>query len=208
MVHDIMGLDRALPWLSLAFAVGYLAGSIPVGLLLARAFGLPDPRGIGSGNIGATNVLRTGNKAAAAATLLLDAAKGAVPVLVFLGWGDLAAQAAGLGAMLGHCFPVWLRFRGGKGVASFLGVLLALHWPSGAMACVTWLAGAALTRRSSVGALAATLSAPLWLIVFDRWEAVLVALILAALVWARHHGNIRRLIAGTEPRIGAGGGKR
>ena len=204
MLHDIMGLERALPWLGLAFACGYLAGSVPFGVLIARALGLGDLRRIGSGNIGATNVLRTGNRAAAAATLLLDAAKGAVPVALFLGWGDLAAQAAGAGAFLGHCFPVWLRFRGGKGVATFLGVLLALHWPAGLCALATWAAAAALTRRSSVGALAASALAPLWLVLFARWEAVLVVSVLAALLWLRHAANIGRLLRGEEPRIGGG----
>jgi glycerol-3-phosphate acyltransferase PlsY len=202
MFHDIMGLERALPWLIGALAAGYLSGSIPFGVLVARLFGLGDLRKLGSGNIGATNVLRTGNKLAAAATLLLDAAKGAVPVWIFLGWGDLAAQAAGLGAFLGHCFPVWLAFRGGKGVATWLGVMLAIHPLTGAALCLTWLAGAAVSRISSVGALAAAASGPLWLILFDRWEAVLLGIILGALVWLRHHANIRRLLRGEEPRIG------
>jgi len=197
-----MGLEHALPWLIGALAAGYLSGSIPFGLLVARLFGLGDLRRIGSGNIGATNVLRTGNKAAAVATLLLDAAKGAVPVWIFLGWGDLAAQAAGLGAFLGHCVPVWLWFRGGKGVATWLGVMLAVHPLTGAALCVTWLAAAAVSRISSVGALTAAASGPLWLILFDRWEAVLLGIILGALVWLRHHANIRRLLRGEEPRIG------
>jgi len=204
MLHDIMGLERALPWLAAAFGTGYLLGSIPFGLLLARLFGLGDLRRIGSGNIGATNVLRTGNRAAAALTLGLDAGKGALPVLWFLGWGDLAAQAAALGAILGHCFPVWLGFRGGKGVATFLGILLALYWPAGLGALATWAAAAGLSRISSVGALAASASAPLWLIGFGRWEAVLAALVLTGLVWLRHGANIARLIRGTEPRIGGG----
>ena len=203
MLHDIMGLDRALPWLIAALAAGYLAGSIPFGLLLSRTLGLGDPRRIGSGNIGATNVLRTGSKGAAALTLLLDAAKGAAPVLAFLSWGDLAAQAAGLGAFLGHCFPVWLGFRGGKGVATFLGIVLALHWPAGLAVCATWLAAAGLSRISSVGALAAAASAPLWLVALSRWEAVLAAALLAGLVWLRHRANIARLIRREEPRIGA-----
>lgn len=203
MLHDIMGLERALPWLLTALACGYLAGSIPMGVLISRVFGLGDLRRIGSGNIGATNVLRTGNRAAAALTLVLDALKGAIPVLAFLSWGDLAAQAAGLGAFLGHCFPVWLRFRGGKGVATFLGIVLALHPFSGVATCATWLAAAAVSRTSSVGALVACASAPLWLMLFQRWEAVLLAALLAALVWARHSDNIRRLVAGTEPRIGS-----
>ncbi|MEO1459961.1 MAG: glycerol-3-phosphate acyltransferase, partial [Pseudomonadota bacterium] len=150
-----MAPDRALPWLALAFSLGYLAGSVPFGLLVARLFRLGDLRAIGSGNIGATNVLRTGNRAAAALTLLLDALKGAVPVLLFLSWGDLAAQCAGLGAFAGHCLPVWLRFRGGKGVATWFGIAFALHWPAGAVLAAVWLAGARATRISAVGALAA-----------------------------------------------------
>jgi glycerol-3-phosphate acyltransferase PlsY len=202
MLHDILGLERALPWLALAFAAGYALGSVPVGVVLARMFGLPDPRGLGSGNIGATNMLRTGHRWAALATLLLDGAKGLVPAAGFLAWGDLAAQAAGAGALIGHCFPVWLRFRGGKGVATFLGVLLGLHWPAGLCVCLTWIVSATLTRISSVGALAATASAPLWLMGFGRWEAVLAAILLAAVVWIRHAGNIARLAKGTEPRFG------
>ncbi len=202
MFHDIMGLERALPWLMLALGCGYLAGSIPFGMIVARLFRLGDLRDIGSGNIGATNVLRTGNRPAALATLLLDVSKGAVPVAIFLGWGDLAGQAAGLGALLGHCFPVWLRFRGGKGVATWFGILLAIHPLTWAALCLTWLAAAALTRISSVGSLTAAASGPLWLIVFDRWEAVLLAIILGVLVWLRHHANIRRILRGEEPRIG------
>ncbi|MGR3717967.1 MAG: glycerol-3-phosphate 1-O-acyltransferase PlsY [Thermohalobaculum sp.] len=199
----MMGLERALPWLMLALGCGYLAGSIPFGMIVARLFRLGDLRQIGSGNIGATNVLRTGNKPAALATLLLDASKGAAPVWIFLSTsGDLAAQAAGLGAFLGHCFPVWLRFRGGKGVATWFGIMLAIHPLSWAALCLTWLAASALTRISSVGALAAAASGPLWLIVFDRWEAVLLAIILGVLVWLRHHANIRRILRGEEPRIG------
>ncbi len=205
MFHDIMGIERALPWLMLALGCGYLAGSIPFGMIVARLFRLGDLRQIGSGNIGATNVLRTGNKPAALATLLLDAAKGAVPVVIFLGWGDLAGQAAGLGAFLGHCFPVWLRFRGGKGMATWFGIMLAIHPLSWAVASLTWLAVAALTRVSSAGALAAAASGPLWLIVFGRWEAVLLAIVLGVLVWLRHHANIRRILRGEEPKIGKQG---
>ena len=202
MFHDIMGLERALPWLMMALGCGYLAGSSPFGMIVARLFRLGDLRRIGSGNIGATNVLRTGNRPAALATLLLDALKGAAPVLIFLGWGDLAGQAAGLGALIGHCFPVWLRFRGGKGVATWFGIMLAIHPLSWAALCLTWLAAAALSRISSLGALAAAASGPLWLILFDRWEAVLLAIILGVLVWLRHHANIRRILRGEEPRIG------
>lgn len=205
MLHEIMGIERALPWLLGAFVCGYAIGSIPFGIVLARFFGLGDLRKIGSGNIGATNVLRTGNKAAAALTLLLDFAKGLVPVLLFLNWGDLAAQAAGVGAVLGHCLPVWLRFRGGKGVATFLGVLAGLHWPAWVLVCATWLVAAALTRISAVGALVAAAAAPAWFLVFGRLEAVLAVIFLAIWIWVRHHQNIARLIAGTEPRIGKRG---
>ena len=206
MLHDVMAWERALPWLALAFACGYLIGSVPVGLLVSRVFGIVDPRRIGSGNIGATNVLRSGSKRAAALTLLLDMAKGALPVLVFLTlWGDLAAQAAGVGAIVGHTLPVWLRFRGGKGVASFLGLTLALHPPGGALVCATWLAAAFLSRISSVGSLAAAASAPLWYYLLGRPEAVLVVAAVAVWVWVRHADNIGRLLRGHEPRIGAGG---
>ncbi|MEL6219356.1 MAG: glycerol-3-phosphate 1-O-acyltransferase PlsY [Pseudomonadota bacterium] len=202
MLHDIMGLDRALPWLLGAFLAGYLVGSVPFGILVSRLFGLADPRTVGSGNIGATNVLRSGHKAAAAVTLLLDALKGAVPVLLFLFWGDLAAQAAGLGALIGHCFPVWLRFRGGKGVATFLGLVAALYWPAGAAAALTWLVAAGASRISSLAALVSAASAPVWLWGLGRLEAVLAVALAAVLVWARHHANIGRLLRGEEPRIG------
>ncbi|MGF1503336.1 MAG: glycerol-3-phosphate 1-O-acyltransferase PlsY [Paracoccaceae bacterium] len=204
MFHDILGFDRALPWLLTAWAVGYLIGSVPVGVLVSRAFGLPDPREHGSGNVGATNVLRTGHRGAAALTLLLDGAKGAGPVLGFLAWGDLAAQAAGLGALIGHILPVWLGFRGGKGVATALGIVLALHWPTGLVCLAVWLAAAGLSRISSAGALAAMAAAPLTLVLFDRWEAVLVASLIAATVWLRHLGNIARILRGTEPRLRMG----
>lgn len=203
MIHDLQLIQTSLPWLLQALAAGYLVGSIPVGVILSRLMGLGDLRKIGSGNIGATNVLRTGSKTAAALTLLLDMAKGLAPVVIFLGWGDLAAQAAAIGAVLGHCLPVWLWFRGGKGMATFVGVILGLYWPAGLLVCVTWLAAVALTRISSVGALTAAASAPLWLWLFDRPEAVLAAAGLAAWIWLRHHGNIRRLAAGREPRIGS-----
>ena len=202
MLHVIMGFERALPWLISALVVGYLSGSIPFGVLVAQLFGLGDLRQIGSGNIGATNVLRTGNKLAAATTVLLDALKGAVPVAVILSmYGDLPAQAAALGAFLGHCFPVWLRFRGGKGVATWFGIMLAIHPLTWMMLCLTWLAAAFLTRISSVGALAASASAPLWLILFGRWEAVLLAIVLGVLIWLRHYANIWRILRGEEPRI-------
>jgi glycerol-3-phosphate acyltransferase PlsY len=192
--------------LALTVLLAYLAGSIPFGVLIARALGLGDLRKIGSGNIGATNVLRTGNKRAAAATLLLDAAKGAVAVLAARYFaGETAAMVAGLAAFLGHLYPVWLGFRGGKGVATFLGVMLALAWPVGLLACATWAAVAAVFRYSSLAALAAAASAPLWLLLLGPRQAVWLALALAALVFLRHRANIARLLAGSEPRIGAKG---
>jgi glycerol-3-phosphate acyltransferase PlsY len=185
---------------------GYLFGSVPFGLLLTRLAGLGDIRAIGSGSIGATNVLRTGNKGLAAATLLLDAAKGAFAVGVFryLGPPD-AALWAGLGAVFGHLFPVWLGFKGGKGVATGLGVLLAASWPVGVTACAVWLIVAAATRMSSLAALAALAAAPIAAVFLADSKIVWLALAIAVLVIARHHENIRRLLAGTEPRIGQGG---
>ncbi|MFW8595570.1 glycerol-3-phosphate 1-O-acyltransferase PlsY [Cribrihabitans neustonicus] len=184
-------------------AAGYLLGSVPFGLLVTRAFGLGNLRQIGSGNIGTTNVLRTGSKAAAALTLILDGGKGAAAVLLArsLAGGD-AAQIAGLAAFLGHCFPVWLGFKGGKGVATFLGLMLALAWPAGIAACLTWLAAAALSRISSLGALVSAASAPLWALVLGYPQAAALAAVLAIIVFVRHHANIARLRAGTEPRIG------
>jgi acyl phosphate:glycerol-3-phosphate acyltransferase len=183
--------------------LSYLLGSIPFGVVITRAFGLGDLRQIGSGNIGATNVLRTGNRPAAAATLILDAAKGGVAVLVARATvGPDAAQVAALAAFLGHLYPVWLGFRGGKGVATFLGTLLALAWPVGLAVCATWAVSAAVTRISSLSALIAAALAPAWLILFERAEMVVLAVILATLVYIRHAANIARLRDGTEPRIG------
>jgi glycerol-3-phosphate acyltransferase PlsY len=192
--------------LAIAAAVlGYLLGSIPFGLLLTRAAGLGDIRRVGSGNIGATNVLRTGRKGLAAATLLLDFAKGAAAVLL---GGMLAGPPGvfigGLCAVLGHLFPVWLGFRGGKGVATGFGVLIAANPLVGVLAGVVWLAVAALLRMSSAASLAAFVAAPLLAWALDPSPALLaLALVTAALIFVRHHTNIRRLLAGTEPRIGA-----
>jgi glycerol-3-phosphate acyltransferase PlsY len=189
-----------------ALVGGYLLGSIPFGLLLTRAAGLGDIRQVGSGNIGATNVLRTGRRALAAATLLLDGGKGAAAVLlVGAAAGREAALLAGFGAVLGHLFPVWLRFRGGKGVATGLGVLIAAAWPVGLAACAVWLALAATLRMSSVASLGALAVAPLlgWGIAGP--PVALLALAVAVLVYPRHGANIRRLLAGTEPRIGRRG---
>ena len=189
--------------LAVGFLVAYLIGSIPFGLLLTRAAGLGDVRKIGSGNIGATNVLRTGNKAVAAATLLFDIGKGFVAVA--LGWRfggpDLAVLAA-YGAILGHCFPVWLRFRGGKGVATFLGVVTGLAWPLGLACAATWVAAVLITRRSSVGGLLAALAAPVAAYVMGDQQIFEATAIMALLVCVRHHENIRRLIKGEEPKIG------
>jgi len=203
MLHTIMGAERAMPWLALALGCGYLIGSIPFGIIIARLLGLGDLRRIGSGNIGATNVLRTGNKAAAFATMIFDALKGALPVLLFLNWGDLAAQAAGLGAIIGHCFPVWLRFRGGKGMATYIGIMLGLSPIVGVLVCATWLVAAALTRMSSAAALVASALGPLWMIITGHLEGSLLAIVLGGLVWARHHANIARILRGEEPRIGS-----
>ena len=199
-----MPLFETAPGLLALWAViGYLLGSVPFGLVLARLMGLGNLREIGSGNIGATNVLRTGSKAAAALTLLLDGGKGAAAVLLARGLaGEDAAQLAGLAAFIGHCYPVWLRFQGGKGVATFLGLLLALAWPVGIAACVTWLVAAALARISSLAALVAAGLAPLWAALLGQGVAVMLAICLAALILWRHRGNIARLVAGTEPRIG------
>ena len=184
--------------------LSYLLGSIPFGVVITRAMGLGDLRQIGSGNIGATNVLRTGNKGAAAATLVLDAAKGGVAVLIARRLvGEDAAQIAALFAFLGHLYPVWLGFRGGKGVATFLGTLLALAWPVGLAACATWAVTAAVSRISSLSALVAAALSPVWLLVFGQSQMLLLVILLAALVFWRHAANIARLRAGTEPRIGA-----
>jgi glycerol-3-phosphate acyltransferase PlsY len=189
--------------LVLAVLLGFALGSIPFGLALTRAAGLGDVRKIGSGNIGATNVLRTGRKDLAAATLLLDAGKGAGAVLLAGWWfGPLAAPVAGVAAVVGHMFTPWLGFAGGKGVATGLGVLIGAAWPVGLLACATWLAVAAIARISSLSALVAFAAAPLYaLALADRWTAAAAAAI-AAFVYLRHAGNIRRLLAGTEPRIG------
>jgi glycerol-3-phosphate acyltransferase PlsY len=183
--------------------LGYLLGSIPFGLLLTKVAGLGDIRGIGSGNIGATNVLRTGRKGLAAATLILDGLKGAVAVLLAdaLIGSDLALLA-GLAAVLGHLFPIWLGFKGGKGVATGLGVLIAAAWPIGLLACAVWLLVAATARISSLAALAAFAAAPCAALVAEDFSVVKLAFTIAVLVFVRHQANIRRIFAGTEPRIG------
>ena len=194
----------SLPLLTLIALLAYLLGSVPFGMVITRAMGLGDLRRIGSGNIGATNVLRTGNRGAAAATLVLDAGKGAVAVLLArAAVGEDAAQLAALCAFLGHLYPVWLRFKGGKGVATFLGILLALAWPVGLAACATWAATAAVTRVSSLSALMAAALSTLWLLLFHQGQIFLLVVVLTLLVYQRHSANITRLRAGTEPKIGA-----
>ncbi|MDW4550169.1 glycerol-3-phosphate 1-O-acyltransferase PlsY [Defluviimonas sp. D31] len=189
--------------LILAGVLGYLLGSIPFGVVLTRLMGLGDLRKIGSGNIGATNVLRTGNKGAALATLILDGGKGAAAVLAARALaGEDAAQLAGLAAFLGHLFPVWLGFKGGKGVATFLGTLLALALPVGLAACATWLATAVVSRISSLSALVAAALAAVWAALLGHGDMVVLIVLLAILVFVRHAPNIARLRAGTEPRIG------
>jgi len=195
---------------SLALLVGYLIGSIPFGLLLTRAAGLGDVRSIGSGNIGATNVLRTGRKGLAAATLLLDLLKGTVAVLVvyevakrFVAFDAYhLSYVAGLGAFLGHVYPVWLRFAGGKGVATFIGVLAGLHIPAAVVFGLVWLLVAAATRYSSLAALTGTVAVVVYYVAFGQ-AGLLFILVMAVLIFLKHEGNIRRLLAGEESRIGA-----
>jgi glycerol-3-phosphate acyltransferase PlsY len=189
--------------LLIAFVGGYLLGSIPFGLVLTKLAGLGDIRSIGSGNIGATNVLRTGNKPLAIAVLLLDSGKGAVAVLLALALlGPAATPVTALGAVIGHLFPVWLRFKGGKGVATTLGTLLALAWPVGLIACAIWLGIALIFRISSAAALTAVAVAPIAALLLRGSSLAVFVLIVAALVWFKHAENIRRLLAGTEPRLG------
>lgn len=185
------------------FIVGYLLGSIPFGLLITRAAGLGDVRSIGSGNIGATNVLRTGRKELAALTFLLDALKGSVAVWIAMRWGLNAALVAGFAAFLGHLFPVWLSFKGGKGVSTYIGVLLALAWPGLIAFAIVWLAMAFLTRYSSLAGLVATLATPIFLFFYGASAAAGLFILMTALVFWKHKPNIERLLAGTESKIGA-----
>lgn len=195
--------EASMPTLALWAVIGYLLGSIPFGMVLSKLMGLGNLREIGSGNIGATNVLRTGSKKAAALTLLLDGAKGAVAVLLARAMvGEDAAQIAALFAFLGHCFPIWLGFKGGKGVATFLGLMLALVWPVGLACCATWLVIALLSRTSSLAALVAAGSSTGWMLFLSDGRAFFLGVALTCLVYARHYANIKRLRAGTEPKIG------
>ena len=186
-----------------ALAVGYLLGSIPFGLILTKLAGHGDLRDIGSGNIGATNVLRTGNKALAALTLILDLLKGTAAVLIGARFGQDAALLGGLGAILGHLFPIWLGFRGGKGVATYIGVLLGLYWPAAIVFCAIWLLVALITRYSSLSALVASAAAPCLLVLVGETRIAVLFLIFTLLLYWRHADNIGRLLRGQEGRIGA-----
>ncbi|MBN9007460.1 MAG: glycerol-3-phosphate 1-O-acyltransferase PlsY [Rhizobiales bacterium] len=188
----------------LALAIGYLFGSIPFGMILTRMAGTQDLRSIGSGSIGTTNVLRTGRKDLAAATLIGDMLKGTVAVLITgLAWGPSAAMLAALGAFIGHLFPVWLKFRGGKGVATYIGVLLGLFWPAALIFCAIWLIVALTTRYSSLSALIASLVAPLVLWWLGQPQLATLFAVLTLLLWFAHRENIRRLVGGRESKIGA-----
>lgn len=185
-----------------ALVLGYLLGSIPFGIVLTKLTGAGDLRQIGSGNIGATNVLRTGRKGLAAATLLLDMAKGAAAVCIAREIGDGFALLGGVGAFFGHLYPVWLKFRGGKGVATLMGISLAIQWPIGLVFAVVWLAALGLTRYSSVGGMAAALAAPIMAFVIGNMAAGVALFGLALMVVWKHSDNIKRLVAGTEPKVG------
>jgi len=198
---DLVAFSQGWPYLIGALAFGYLLGSMPFGVLMARVFGLGNLREVGSGNIGATNVLRTGSKKAAIFTLVLDMLKGTVAVLIAAQWGHLTAAAAGFGAFIGHCFPVWLRFKGGKGVATFLGAFIGLHWPTFLVMGATWLVVAFITKLSSLSALIAAAAAPIILALFGANEYVWISVPMALLLWWRHSENISRLLKGEETKI-------
>ena len=196
-------ITSSIQMLILAGVLGYLLGSVPFGMVVAKVMGLGNLRDIGSGNIGATNVLRTGNKKAAALTVIFDVGKGAVAVLLARAFiGEDAAQIAGLAAFLGHLFPIWLGFRGGKGVATFLGILLALYWPLGLAACATWLFIALTLRISSLAALVAAGMTPFFMFIMNQGLMLLLGIVLVFLIYVRHAANLKRLKAGTEPKIG------
>jgi glycerol-3-phosphate acyltransferase PlsY len=189
----------------IAVVVGYFMGSIPFGLILTRLAGLGDVRDIGSGNIGATNVLRTGNKGLAAATLLLDAGKAAAAVLIvryFVPFPEMVSFLAGMAAFIGHLFPVWLRFKGGKGVAAYIGVMLATNWIVGLLFCFVWLFLAWTRKFSSLAAMTAAATAPIFAFIWSGVELAAIAALMSVLLIYKHQPNIRRLIEGTEPRIG------
>ncbi len=199
---DPFNWNLALPYYLAALIFGYLVGSIPFGLIFTRLAGLGDVRSIGSGNIGATNVLRTGNKGVAVATLIADLSKGTIPVLIGLQWGPDTGIIAGFGAFLGHILPVWLRFRGGKGVATYIGVLLGLFWPAALCFCAIWLAVAALFRISSLAALIAAAAMPAVLFWFGRGQEMELFIVMSIIIFITHRANVFRLVKGEEARIG------
>ncbi|MEQ8658099.1 MAG: glycerol-3-phosphate 1-O-acyltransferase PlsY [Hyphomicrobiales bacterium] len=205
---DPINLAASAPYFLAAFLFGYLLGSIPFGLVLSKLAGLGDVRSIGSGNIGATNVLRTGRKDVAAATLLLDAGKGFAAVLLAAQFGPGTAALAAIGALVGHCYPIWLKFKGGKGVATFLGVVLALSWPHALLFAMVWLGMAFAMRYSSLAALVATVCVPLAAFLFPEGSFLgafaigEVTAIMVILIWWKHRANITRLIKGKESKIG------
>ena len=193
----------AWPYILTAFTFGYLCGSIPFGLLIPKLAGLGDVRNIGSGNIGATNVLRTGNKAVALCTLLADVMKGTIPVLVAAQWGPDMAIVAALGAFLGHVLPIWLKFKGGKGVATFIGVQLGLYWPVALIFMAVWLIVALLFRYSSLSALVASVVAPIAAVMLHEWQIAELLTFMTVIIFFTHRANIGRLFKGEEARIGA-----
>jgi len=199
---DPISWADAAPFYAAALIVGYFLGSIPFGLFFTRVAGLGDIRDIGSGNIGATNALRTGNRWVAGGTFLGDMGKGALAVLLARQFGPDMAIIAGFGALIGHIFPVWLRFKGGKGISTYIGILLALSWPVGLLFCATWLAVTLTFRISSLSALVASLLSPVYFAWLDQWQMVELSIVLVFLVFFAHRENIARLLAGTEPRIG------
>ena len=198
----IPALELGLMNIFLVILFAYLIGSIPFGIIISKIMGLGNLRDIGSGNIGATNVLRTGNKLAAILTLIFDLLKGAISVIItYYIFNDTTAQIAALSSFLGHCFPIWLKFKGGKGVATFIGISLALYWPAGILICLTWVLTAFLSRISSLSALISSLSSILWVWVLGAPSAVFIMTVLTILIWYRHIENIKRIIKNTEPKI-------
>lgn len=198
----IPALELGLMNIFLVILFAYLIGSIPFGIIISKIMGLGNLRNIGSGNIGATNVLRTGNKLAAILTLIFDLLKGAIAVIItYYIFNDTTAQIAALSSFLGHCFPIWLKFKGGKGVATFIGISLALYWPAGILICLTWILTAFLSRISSLSALISSLSSILWVWILGVPSAVFVMTVLTILIWYRHIENIKRIIKNTEPKI-------
>jgi len=195
-------LELGLINIFLVILFAYLIGSIPFGIIISKIMGLGNLRNIGSGNIGATNVLRTGNKLAAILTLIFDLLKGAIAVIItYYIFNDTTAQIAALSSFLGHCFPIWLKFKGGKGVATFIGISLALYWPAGILVCLTWTLTAFLSRISSLSALISSLSSILWVWILGVPSAVFIMTVLTILIWYRHIENIKRIIKNSEPKI-------